>query len=203
MRSARRPSASTAWRVSSASGCSRQVDDRHVRTFAGAQHRPADARVAAGDQGDFAFELARTAVARRLVARARIQLGLDPRLFLMLLRKGRLRLLHGVHTSVSSEAACNASSGGNGAAGSERHPAAARKGTQPPAAWRVQEPWRAASANHPVVNLAASQLPGIGGGHGAGRCGGGAGDLRPLSPGAVRATPGAATPPRRSRSRCR
>ena len=69
-----------------------QVDDRHVRPFAGEEHRhgPADARVAAGDQRHLVLQLARSAVLGGLVSRARLEVALEPRLAELLLRHRRL-----------------------------------------------------------------------------------------------------------------
>jgi hypothetical protein len=55
-------------------------------------HRSSYARIAAGDERNLAFELARGAIFFRLKARSRIELRLDPGLLLMLLRKRRHRL---------------------------------------------------------------------------------------------------------------
>ena len=73
----------------------RQIVDRDVGAFAREQHgdRAADAGIAAGDQRDLVLELARGLVRVRLVARTRIEPGLEARRLLVLLRKRRLRLL--------------------------------------------------------------------------------------------------------------
>src|ERR1044071_9311235 len=72
-----------------------EVDDRDVRAFAREQHRDraADAGVAAGDDRDFALELAASLILRRAILRARLQLRFDAGLLLMLLRQRILRLL--------------------------------------------------------------------------------------------------------------
>ena len=69
-----------------------QVDDGDVGALAREEHRhrPADARVAAGDERDLVLELARPAIVRRQILRPRVELGLQARLPEMLLRQRRL-----------------------------------------------------------------------------------------------------------------
>ena len=73
----------------------RQVHERHVGAFAGKEHghSPADARIAAGNEGRFVLELLRTSIERRLVMRPGLQLRFQARRLLVLLRKRRLWLL--------------------------------------------------------------------------------------------------------------
>ena len=91
----RRPSRSTASRVSSASTSSAEIHDRDVGALARVEHgdRAADPGIAAGDERDLVLQLARALVLRRHVARAQLELRLEPRLLQMLLRQRRLGLL--------------------------------------------------------------------------------------------------------------
>ena len=63
-----------------------QVDDRDIRPLAGEQHRhrAPDARVAAGDERHLALELGRADIVRCQVGGTRLEVGLAPRLLLVL-----------------------------------------------------------------------------------------------------------------------
>jgi hypothetical protein len=90
------PAASTAVRVSSASDCSTgRVADRDVGAFASIEQGDGapDAGIAAGDQGDLAFELAGGAVAIGAIARTRVEFGFETGRALVLLRERRPGLL--------------------------------------------------------------------------------------------------------------
>src|SRR5947209_5941079 len=72
----------------------RQINDCDIGAFARVQHShsTANSGVAAGDQRDFAFQLLCAAIVWRLVAWLWIDLSVNPRTRLLLLRKWRLRL---------------------------------------------------------------------------------------------------------------
>jgi hypothetical protein len=78
-----------------------QVDDGDVGALPGEEHRDgaADPGIAAGDDGDLALELSRSAIRRRQELGPRLQLGLETRLGEMLLRQRRLGVstLPGLH----------------------------------------------------------------------------------------------------------
>src|SRR5690606_10017840 len=74
-----------------------QIDDGDICALARKQHRygAADARIAAGDEGDLALQLARADIIGCVIHGSGLELALVARLALMLLRKGRLGILAG------------------------------------------------------------------------------------------------------------